>query len=50
MTKPEESMTYEPPVLRVLGEVHALTEGLPGGQFPDASLPAHPCNISPGCP
>jgi hypothetical protein len=34
--KPEET-TYEPPALRVLGDVHVLTEGPIGTNNPDAT-------------
>jgi hypothetical protein len=31
----EEHVAYEAPTLRVLGTVHGLTEGTPGGDIPD---------------
>lgn len=41
MTSTEGKSTYEPPVLTVLGPVHDLTEGFPGGPLPDALNPNH---------
>jgi hypothetical protein len=37
----EVRSTYESPVLTVLGAVHDLTEGFPGGPVPDALNPNH---------
>jgi hypothetical protein len=31
----EKQIAYEPPALTVLGTVHGLTEGVPGGTIPD---------------
>ncbi len=41
MTSTQDKGTYEPPVLTVLGAVHDLTEGTPGGPVPDALNPNH---------
>jgi hypothetical protein len=41
MKSTEEKSTYESPVLTVLGTVHDLTEGFPGGPLPDALNPNH---------
>jgi hypothetical protein len=41
MKSTEGKSTYEPPVLTVLGAVHDLTEGTPGGPVPDALNPNH---------
>jgi hypothetical protein len=41
MKSTDKTSTYEPPVLTVLGSVHDLTEGFPGGPFPDALNPNH---------
>lgn len=35
MRNREEHVAYETPTLKVLGTVHGLTEGLPGGPVPD---------------
>jgi hypothetical protein len=35
MQQDNTQFVYEPPALKVLGTVHGLTEGTPGGQVPD---------------
>ncbi len=42
MKSTEDRSTYEPPVLTVLGAVHDLTEGTPGGTVPDSFNINHP--------
>ena len=35
MQSDTKQIAYEPPALQVLGTVHGLTEGTPGGKVPD---------------